>query len=93
VLEEPLSDTEFRRLIRNILEYGTLLFSRHARQRMKEREMTEQDCRNVLWAGLLDDCIFENRSWRYRVRTGTMLVTVAFRNEERAVVVTVWREP
>jgi hypothetical protein len=34
---------------------------------------------------------YENREWRYRVRTNRIAVVVAFDSEEELTVVTVWR--
>jgi hypothetical protein len=59
---------------------------------MKNDGLVEQDVRNVLWAGRYDGCDFENRTWRYRVRTARIVVVVALRNETIVVVVTGWRE-
>jgi len=92
MLDEPLDDPVLRRTLRSILDSGELRISRHAYQEMDNDNLTEQDVRNCLWAGRPDGCDLERGTWRYRVRTGWIVVVVAFRSETQAVIVTAWRE-
>ena len=92
MLEEPLVETDARRLIRSICENGTVEFSRHALEEMAKDSMSELDVLNVLRGGWPEPAELENRTWRYRIRTRTICVVVAFRSEDWLVVVTAWRE-
>lgn len=76
-----------------MLKEGRLSFSNHAYEAMEKRSLVEQDVCNCLWAGRFAGCEFESRSWRYRVETPEgIVVVVAFRSSEHAVVVTTWRD-
>lgn len=91
MLEEPFSPAKARWLIREIIENGSLSFSRHAEEEMVKDELTMVDTTNVLRGGVVDPGEFENGSWRYRVRTARIAVIVAFRSEAELRVVTAWR--
>jgi len=91
MLVEPLSPPEARRLIREILETGSVTFSKHAEEEMAKDNLTMVDVANVLRGGVLDPAELENGSWRYRVRTARIAVIVAFRSETELRVVTAWR--
>jgi hypothetical protein len=90
-VDEPLRSDAAHRLIRTILSSGTVRFSGHALTEMKKDGLTTIDCVNVLRGGVVEPAEFENRSWRYRVRTAKIYVVVAFRSEEALVVITAWR--
>lgn len=92
-MTEPLSAVEARKLVRHILTSGTYGFTRHAKERMAERRMSQVDCVNVLRGGLVNEALtsFENGTWRYSIQTTSMAVVVAFRTEEQLVVVTAMR--
>lgn len=91
MLVEPLHPTEAKRLVREILESGSTVFSRHAEAEMAKDELTMLDVANVLRGGIIDAGELENDSWRYRVRTARIAVIVAFRSETELRVVTAWR--
>jgi hypothetical protein len=91
VLVEPLSPPDARRLIREILQSGSVVLSRHAAEEMAKDSLTMVDVTNVLRGGVVDPAEFENGSWRYRVRTARIAVIVAFRSETELRVVTAWR--
>ena len=91
VLEEPLDEAAAKRLIRSIIEGGTVRWTAHALQRLRVRDLTTVDCVSVLRAGVVDPPELENGTWRYRVRGGRTNVIVAFRSEDTLVVITAWR--
>jgi hypothetical protein len=91
VLVEPISPPDARRLIREILQNGAVVFSRHAEEEMAKDNLTMVDVTNVLRGGVVDPGELEKGSWRYRVRTGRIAVIVAFRSETELRVVTAWR--
>lgn len=91
MLVEPLAPPEARRLIREILDNGSVTFSKHAEGEMAKDNLTIVDATNVLRGAIVDPGEFENGSWRYRVRTSRIAVIVAFRSETELRVVTAWR--
>lgn len=88
---EPLDARTAKRLIRGIIELGTVSFSDHALDEMANDALSTVDCVNVLRGGVVHPGEFERGSWRYRVSTARMCVVVAFRSEQELVVVTAWR--
>jgi hypothetical protein len=58
---------------------------------MVQRVVRTVDCTTVLRGGVVEPGELERGSWRYRVKTNTMCVVVAFRSEMELVVVTAWR--
>lgn len=89
---EPLDLARAEQLIRAILSSGETVFSNHALDEMPNRDLTAQDCKNVLRGGWVESSELEKGTWRYRVRTARMCVVIAFRSESRLVVVTAWRD-
>ena len=81
-----------RQLNLAILESGTVRLSGHARDRMAQRGLTEEEIRDVLRAGWVDEPEFGKGSWRYLVRTAQACVVIGFRREDTLVVLTVWSE-
>ena len=90
-LREPLEPSAAKRLIRKIIELGTVTFSKHALEEMAKDDLTTVDCVNILRGGVVQPSELERGSWRYRVRTARMCVVAAFRSDEELVVVTAWR--
>jgi hypothetical protein len=90
-LHEPLEPAGAKRLIRKIIELGTVTFSKHALEEMAKDDLTTVDCVNVLRGGVVEPGELERGSWRYRVSTTRMCVVVAFRSEDELAVVTAWR--
>ena len=92
VLAEPLSPGEARKLIRALIDLGTVSFSKHALDEMEKDKLIVADMNNVLRGGVIDPAEFEGGSWRYRVRTGKLCVVVAFRSDTQLRIVTAWRK-
>lgn len=90
-LIEPLSEARLREFCRLALGDGELRFTRHARERMQERDLDETDIANVLRGGALGNVDLEGGSWRYELRTPRISVVVAIRSESVLVVITAWR--
>ena len=90
-LVEPLTDARLRELCRAVLSEGELRFTRHARERMVERQLDETDVANVLRGGVMGHADLENGSWRYELRTPRISVVVALRSETVIVIITAWR--
>ena len=90
-MDEPLPPGDAKRLLVDLIENGTVTFSKHAREEMAKDGLNDQDALNVLRGGVVEPGEFENGSWRYRVRTSRMTCVVAFRSETEARIVTAWR--
>jgi len=90
-VDEPLSPTDARKLIRRILKDGVMLVSKHAEKEMAKDELTMPDCIAVLRGRWVEPAEFEGGSWRYRVATSKVVVVVAFAAETELAVVTAWR--
>jgi hypothetical protein len=88
---EPLSPTEAKRLVREILADGLFVVCPHAQDECRKDKLTDVDLVNVLRGGVYEEGEWENGSWRYRVRTARMLVVVRFESEAELEVVTAWR--
>ena len=91
-MREPFDEPTAQRLIREILENGEVVFSRHCEDELREDNLTTLDCTRVLRGGWIEPPDFERGSWRYRVRSARICVVVAFRSETKLVVVTAWRD-
>ncbi|MCY4120592.1 MAG: DUF4258 domain-containing protein [Acidobacteria bacterium] len=87
---EPFGEQTAKRLIRQCITDGLVIWTNHALQRCSERGLTTVDCVNALKAGAVDPAEWENGTWRYRVRAGRITVVVAFRNVRALTVITVW---
>ncbi len=90
-MKEPLKPGDAKRLLLEIIENGTIAFSKHAGDEMRSDKLTDVDALNVLRAGIVEPAEEHNGSWRYRVRTSRMYFVVAFRSETELRVVTAWR--
>ena len=89
---DRMAPGEARKLIRQILATGTVLYSQpHAIDRLKKHKMTMLDCENVLRGGVVDEPEYENGEWRYHVRTQKFEVVVSICSESELMIVTAWR--
>jgi Domain of unknown function (DUF4258) len=89
--EEPYTPELAQRLIRAAIRTGIVTLTSHARDEMKADHLDMADVLNVLRGGWVEEPEYENRAWRYRVRTNRLCVVVEFRSETEIVVVTAWR--
>jgi len=90
-MDELLGNQEAQKLVREILKSGTVFFTPHGQKAMADDGLTTVDVENVLRAGWVEMSEYQNREWRYRVRTNRIAVIVAFDSETELTVVTVWR--
>jgi len=90
-LTEPLRPAEARKLLRDILASGEVVFTSHALDEMEKDGISQAEGIAVLRSGVVEPAELERGSWRYRVRSHRMCVVAAFRSEVAAVVVTAWR--
>ncbi len=88
---EPFEPQYARKIIRQILETGTVSFTGHCRKELEKDDRSTVDCTNALRAGAVQPSEWENGSWRYRVETGRVTVIVQFVSEDSLIVITAWR--
>ena len=77
--------------MRETIASGSVMFSPHANRELAVDGLTLEDALNTIKGGVVQPGEWENKSWRYRVRTRRMCAVVAFA-PGMLVVVTVWRE-
>lgn len=89
----PLTASQARELARGILKSGAIGFSKHARQRMKERNLSKVDIENVIRGGRILDPPESTAQgfFKYRFETNSMVAVVLFRSESHLVVYTAFR--
>jgi hypothetical protein len=93
-VQPPYSRAEAKKVARKAVESGYVTYVEpHAKDRMRERNVSMLDVENVLRAGFLHegDPEFVNGSWRYRICSNKLTVVVAF-SGERVVVITCIKE-
>ena len=88
----PLSEPEAKSLARSIVEDGTVVFSQHAEEEMKDDDLQTTDCLNLIRAGVYEPPELTNGELRYRVSTARMCVVLVFKSSTRLRVVTAWRK-
>jgi hypothetical protein len=93
---KELSKKDTAVLIRNIVENGIVIISRHAKKRMAERGYTTQDVEFILTHGNIQSSEFDQMTgnWKYRfcgddLDGGTGTVIVAIATKKRSIVITV----
>ena len=94
-LQEPLSPTVAKALIRQILENGDVVYTRHALEEMAKDPLgaiSKIDVVNVLRGGVVGAAEMRIGTYRYPVSTRRFCVVVAFRASTVVVIVTSWRE-
>jgi len=93
-LESMIEKGRARKILSELLNNrpNFVLFTKHAREKMKERNLRSGDILNVLKAGnILKNPEFEKGSWRYCAQTPKITVVFAFRTPDQVIVVTSWR--
>ena len=72
---------------------STVSFPRHARDRMKKRNLTARDIYGVLEGGkIYNNPQYRKGSWRYKVKRRKITAVIAFIDQYRIRIVTVWRK-
>ena len=92
MLDEPIDSAQAKKLVRQILEKGTVEFTKHALIELNNDNLSEIDAINVLRGGWPSPAEFENGSWRYRFETTRICVVVSFRTDQWTVIITAWRK-
>jgi hypothetical protein len=90
-MPEPFGKVEAEQRARRIVRDGRVRFTNHARERMEERSVGEQDVYNVVCGGWCEGHDPKGAGFTYRFVTQRLGVAVAFKDEDVLVVVTTWR--
>ncbi len=70
-----------------------ILYSKHALEQMKARDLKFGDILNVLNAGkIFDDPELVCGSLRYRLETNKIIVVISFKKPNSVTVITTWRK-
>jgi hypothetical protein len=89
----PLRPREAGELARGILESGRLAVTKHARKRMKERDLTLTDVENTIRCGAVrgkPESTVQGM-FKYRFETNRMAAIVMFRSEDEMLIWTAFR--
>jgi hypothetical protein len=87
---EKLNESEFKKLVREILEFGFINFGRHVQRRMSERNFMLADIRYILKNGKIiqDEFDEEFKNWKYTVsgpdidgESGTVITVIVSERE------------
>lgn len=89
-MDKELKPAEARKLVREILEHGRVVYTKHAREEMEKDDLNEADIERAL-KGSCEPPEWEGKQWRYRFHSYTTYAVVTFRNEEIVVIITAWR--
>lgn len=93
MLLEPFEPVIARKNLTKALVNGEVVYSYHALERMKERNISADDVVETLHRGIISRPAEEHRTknrtlWRYRVDRDGLSVIFAFNGEKVVVVVT-----
>lgn len=88
---EPLTPEAARKLAREILANGAVVFWQHALDELAKDKLKTTDALNVIRAGMCEPAEYEKGEWRYRFRTRLMAVVIGFDSKAELHVVTGWR--
>lgn len=93
-VSRQLPGEQARRLAKLILQEGSTVFTRHARQEMENDDLLETDIVNTIGAGMITEPgeLGHRGDWCYRVRTERITAVIMFRSGTELVVITAWRE-
>jgi hypothetical protein len=87
-MRQPLGAGEARKLAREILEFGAVVFTSHCRKELAKDGKSVIDATNVLRAGAYTEAEWEMGAWRHRAFTQRMAVVIEFDTEVELIVVT-----
>ncbi len=91
-MDQPITAAEARKLAKEIIENGNVMFVFHAEERMAEHNLSAVDVVNVLRGGAYTEAEWENGAWRHHAFTQRIEVVIEFENESELTVITAWRK-
>ncbi len=93
---DRLKATEVKgKLSKCLNETGSIRFTNHALERMKERKIESLDVTNVLRAGKVprDPEEFDGRNWRYSIATPKFKIVFCFHESTVIVITAIRKDP
>jgi Domain of unknown function (DUF4258) len=91
-VDQPLLAAAARKLAREILDTGIVVFPDHALREMANDNLADIDVANVIRGGAYGEAEWENGGWRHHAFTQRIVVVIEFESETELVVVTAWRK-
>ena len=91
-MDQPLSAADARKLAKEIIETGSVVFTKHAEAEMAKDKLDVIDTINVLRGGAYSEAEWENGAWRHHAFTQKITVVIEFEDETELVVITAWRK-
>ena len=64
-VDQPLSAADARKLAKEIIETGSVVFTKHAEAEMAKDKLAVIDATNVLRGGAYSEAEWENGAWRH----------------------------
>jgi hypothetical protein len=92
-MNEPLKPNQVKALVLESIEADEVAFTTHALREIAKDGMVPLDASRVLRGGAASHGEFENGSWRYQIRSGSVVVVVRFVDFKpaRTLVITAWK--
>jgi hypothetical protein len=92
-VNEPLKPNQVKSLVVTAVATGSVLFTSHALRELAKDRMTPDDATRVLRGGAASHGEFENGSWRYQMRSGSVVVVIEFVmfTPVKTLVITAWK--
>jgi hypothetical protein len=88
-VDQPLLAAAARRLAKEIIEAGSVGFTKHAEDEMAKDKLASVDVINVLRGGVYAEAEWENAGWRHQVFTQRITVVI---ESESELTITAWRK-
>ncbi len=88
---EPLHPDAAKKLARQIMATGQVVWPEHVWEEMAKDGLTTQDGINTIRAGAYQPAEYVKREWRYKSQTQRMSFVITFRSQNEMRVVTAWR--
>jgi hypothetical protein len=92
-VDEPLKPQQVKSLVLKAVESESVLFTSHALSELENDRLVPLDAMRVLRGGAASHGEFENGSWRYQIRSGSIVVVVRFLDfaPVKTLVITAWK--
>jgi hypothetical protein len=91
-VNQPLTAADARKLARDILDNGSVVWGDHALAEMTNDKLTTVDATNVMRGGAYSEAEWENGGWRHQAFTQRIVVVIEFESETELIVITAWRK-
>jgi hypothetical protein len=91
VESEPYTEPQLKKICRAASQTGSIVLSKHAKERMAEQGLIMNDVINTLRGGKLRHTDFENGVYKYRLTTGKVDAVVIVTGPDSIFIVTAFR--